>query len=266
MAARPVATISAAHSAQDLKTCPAGPATPMGLRAAASRQRAWERKCYRAAHPPWRQRRSTPPAASGARAANRSGTAAGRTPRSRRRTATSSPASGPRPGSPGNCSSSRPGTDRIRQPGGAQQPADRVRRALPPEQRADGGETHDETRPRSRRSPRFPARRSVSAAAGERGCRSGRSRPSLESAPRRTARARMRPVASRCCHRGLWLPAESGVISHLFTRDYFAGHATGRRVRAATRPKATTRSEGKPASPARLHAGWSGRAPGPRPS
>ena len=67
-----------------------------------------ERRCYREPTPPWRCRRPTPLAASGARAANRSGTAAGRTRRTRRRGRTASPASCPRRGSAANCSRSSP--------------------------------------------------------------------------------------------------------------------------------------------------------------
>ena len=104
----------------------------------------------------------------------------------------------PGPG-PGELQQQQPGGgDRIRQAGGGQEPADRVRRAFPREQRADGGEAHDE-RHRDRAVSRVSrAAASAPEAAGEPGCRSRRWRPPPESAPRCSARTRMRPAASWC--------------------------------------------------------------------
>src|SRR6266571_1829810 len=142
MAASPVAAISAPPAPPSTsKTCPAGPATPMGLRTgggpeasvgAKALPRTHAAMAAAAAHATGRQRRE------GSEPVGKS---------SRTNTTNPMPAKYIQPSQgPGEVQQQQPDGDgrRIRQASGGQEPADRVRRALPREQRADGGESHDE--------------------------------------------------------------------------------------------------------------------------
>ena len=157
----------------------------------------------------------------------------------------------PAPG-PGELQQQQPGEgDRIRQAGGGQEPPYRVRRAFPPKQRTDGGETHEE-RHRDRagqRASRAAAkfRRQRVNLVVDQGCRGHRQSQhpdgprAPECCPRRHSAAACGPGLPRRVRRHL---------SHLLPMIISPAAVRAEGCEPLPGPKATTRPEGKPASPA----------------